>query len=283
MTFTKILCPTDFSDGSRHALELATRLARRHHAELVILHAWDLPVYMDGYAIAPSVIDQMNADATKLLADAMHSATEAGVTHVSGRDVGGAAWRVIVDQVGDDPAIDLVVMGTHGRTGLRRVLLGSVAEKVVRLASASVLAVHPDDRVGELATILCPTDFSEEAMYALRLATQVVDPSLPGARIDLVNVVEVPVAGTHIAAMVAARETEAASHLERLAAQVTSPCRIVVRTEAGHVGEQLVTLVENEVHDLVVVGHGVKRAPLGSTAEKLVRHAKCPVLVARKR
>ena len=286
MTFKKILCPTDFSEGARHALAYAAQLAIHDQAELVIVHAWELPVFSGGFPIAPEVIQQSLDESKKLLDEALREARALGVPTVSGRELRGLPWRAIVEHIADDHGIDLVVMGTHGRTGLRRVLLGSVAERVVRMSPASVLAIHPDDHVGPFHHVLCPTDFSDPTEYPLVLASQIVEThDATDARIDFVHVV--PDVVDFASVVTADAEALAGAELARRVQQVKATCPIISRTEAGRVSEQLVTLVEIEPYDLVVVAShgrtGLKHVVLGSIAEKLVRHARCPVLVARQR
>lgn len=143
MAWTKILCPIDFSDGAGQALTTAVRMAKEAGAELVLAYVWQSPIYTMGEAIplAPDLITDLIADAEINLAK-RKAAVEAQGVRVSTLLLTGAPWNEIVEAVARDPAIDLVVMGTHGRTGLRHVLLGSVAEQVVRRAACPVLVVR---------------------------------------------------------------------------------------------------------------------------------------------
>jgi nucleotide-binding universal stress UspA family protein len=144
MGFQKILCPTDFSDGARRAMAVAARLAREAGAELVVAHAWHVPApaLPADYAFLPQMVQQLSEDAQRGLDDAAREAVALGAPRVAQVLLSGVAWAAIVDALAD-PAFDLVVIGTRGRTGLARVLLGSVAEKVVRHAPCPVLAVPP--------------------------------------------------------------------------------------------------------------------------------------------
>src|SRR4051812_37977 len=122
MPINKILVATDFSEGSRRAYELAVRLAVRDGAELVLLHAWDVPTYA-GYLVAPTVIESIQENGHALLAEEGARARAAGVRAVSTQLAMGVAWQVVVDALVEDRTIELCVVGTHGRTGLSRVLL----------------------------------------------------------------------------------------------------------------------------------------------------------------
>ena len=140
----RILCPVDFSTPSEHAYRYALGLAETLGAELHLLHAYQLPVYAlpDGamiptaeVAIAVSTEAQRSLDAMEATPNVVvHRHLTEGVPHKE------------VERVVEELEIDLVVMGTHGRTGIRRLLFGSVAERVVRTCTVPVITVPPPDR-----------------------------------------------------------------------------------------------------------------------------------------
>jgi universal stress protein A len=141
MSFRKILCPTDFSEGSRHALRLA--IGEWPDAHLVLIHVWQPPyVYGPDSGIPGSLFIDTKTMAEEELANWKREAEQQGVRSVSAVLATGAPWNEIVELARREPSIDLIVMGTHGRTGLKHVLLGSVAEKVVRHAPCPVLAAR---------------------------------------------------------------------------------------------------------------------------------------------
>jgi nucleotide-binding universal stress UspA family protein len=147
MVFTKIVCPVDFSPCSREALRVAAELARDGSAELVLAHVWEPPRWSAGEVqIAPEVIQDLIDAGEAELERWKTTAKQLGALEVAVRFLTGVAWDAIIALVQGDPAIDLVVMGTHGRTGLQHVLLGSVAEKVVRHATCPVLVVRDRER-----------------------------------------------------------------------------------------------------------------------------------------
>jgi nucleotide-binding universal stress UspA family protein len=138
MTIKHILVPTDFSETSERAVSYAVELASTFGAKITLLHVWSVP--NTGYAEALSwPIDAMERAAKKTLDEARaslvkrHAATDAVLRE-------GIEWREITDLV-KERGVDLVVMGTHGRRGLPRLVLGSVAEKVVRLSPVPVLTI----------------------------------------------------------------------------------------------------------------------------------------------
>jgi nucleotide-binding universal stress UspA family protein len=291
MTFTKILCPTDFSAGSQQALRVATRMASENNAELVIAHAWYLPPAGFGgeYVFPPSVIQDVVDDAQRGLDSVVAEASGAGAKKVSGTLLNGVPW-VAIETLLDKQGFDLCVIGTHGRTGLSRIMLGSVAENVVRHSPCSVLAVRPDGEVKPFSHVLVPTDFSESARYAADMAAEIVQ---PGGAITLLHVLELPVSYSgEVWSADFARDLDkrGAAALDAQATRLRSKttATVDIRSRIGYPGAQtLAALGDDPSVDIVVMGShgrtGIKRVLLGSVAEKVVRHARCPVLVARKR
>jgi nucleotide-binding universal stress UspA family protein len=292
MTFQKILCATDFSAGSKQAIRTAARIANERDAELVVAHAWHIPplMYPGDPIFPPVVIDQFAADAQRGLDEAMQLATSAGAKRVTSKLLTGLPWAELSELL-DKQQFDLCVMGTHGRTGLSRVLLGSVTEKVVRHAPCSVLVVRPDSEPAPFKHVLCPTDFTASAARALDVAAELATPG--GAGITLLHVIEAPVAYagelsiTDFARDLDRRATEAVDReTARISERATVP--IAKQIRVGYPGAQTLAALEAApTIDLVVMGShgrtGIARALLGSVAEKVVRHAKCPVLVVRDR
>ena len=145
MSFHKILCAVDFSTGSRQALVTAAELARDSNTPLVIVYVSETSAWssMTGFQLVPEAIQQVTESEEKELASWQAQAKELGAKDVTTQLLAGAAWDQIVTSAREDGAVGLIVMGTHGRTGLKHVLVGSVAEKVVRHAPCAVLVVRP--------------------------------------------------------------------------------------------------------------------------------------------
>jgi len=293
MKLAKILCPVDFSSGAQHAMLTAIRIANASDAELVLVNVWHPPTMMyAGEATFPAeIIQSMLDDEKRGLAAAVQKAKDLDARRVTSRFLTGVPWHQVVETLRTDTAFDLVVMGTHGRSGIARFLLGSVAEKVVRHAPCSVLTVHEHDKPDAFRSVLCPIDFSESSQRAVDLATEFVEPG--GTGITLLHVLELPVTYSgepSVSGFVDSLDKRAAKHLEafasRLKATVAVP--VITRSRIGSPGGQTLALLEEQPgFDLVVVGShgrtGLSRAFLGSVAEKIVRYAQCPVLVARQR
>lgn len=144
MAWKKILCPVDFSSGSAEAMRTAATMAAESGGELVLAHVWQPPVYTmgEGVGLAADLITELIKDAEKGLAQWKGDAERLGAKRVTTTFLSGVPWNEVVTAASADPAIDLIVMGTHGRTGLKHVLLGSVAEKVVRHAPCPVLVIR---------------------------------------------------------------------------------------------------------------------------------------------
>lgn len=288
---TKILVPTDFSPGSADAMRVAVRMAREKGATLVVAHAWQIPALAFGsepFSMAPSLLQTMSDDAKRALEGAVDEAKQQGADAI-GLMLNGVPWARLAEVAEGDPEIELVVMGTHGRTGLTRVVLGSVAEKVVRHAPCSVLVTRGEGK--PFTDVLVPVDFSVSSEQAVEQAARLVRPG--GSGVTLLHVIEAPVAANgEMFDLSFMRELDQASAtaLDEVAATLTRKVDVPVSTRIriGYAGGQILAALEKDpVFDLVVMGShgrtGLKRALLGSVAEKIVRHAPCSVLVARER
>jgi nucleotide-binding universal stress UspA family protein len=144
---TKILVPTDFEPGSELALEMAVDLAMAFDGSIRLVHAFELPVAVYAGAAAMSFVDY-TPEARKIARDAVNAQAtrfRARFPRIEATWCEGSPWREILASA-DDLRADLIVMGTHGRRGLSRALLGSVAEKIVRLATMPVLTVRAPTR-----------------------------------------------------------------------------------------------------------------------------------------
>lgn len=137
--YDQILVPTDGSEGSQAAAEHAIEIATTYNAELHTIHVVDTTVGIG--SSDPETFDVLEEAGESAINEVSQRADTAGVDTIEGVVAQGAPHRAILDYV-DEHDIDLVVMGTHGRTGLDRYLVGSVTAKVVRLSDAPVLTVR---------------------------------------------------------------------------------------------------------------------------------------------
>jgi nucleotide-binding universal stress UspA family protein len=141
--FKNILVPTDYGPAAERAADFAAELAKQFHARLTLLHSWEvpLPAYAESITLP---LDEMEEGARKAL-EIEASRVRASFPEVETLLVPGLTWRTIIDAV-KERGFDLVVIGTHGRHGVVRLVLGSVAEKVVRASPVPVLTVRADER-----------------------------------------------------------------------------------------------------------------------------------------
>jgi nucleotide-binding universal stress UspA family protein len=142
--FQRILLPTDFSACSAEAQRAAAELAQRYDATLELLHVFEPILYMtpEGHTLlVPGQLEDLLDGNDRLLDAAKKAAEDAGAPRVRTRQEQGVAASEIVEVARRD-GFDLIVIGTHGRTGLKHALLGSVAERVVRRAPCPVLTIR---------------------------------------------------------------------------------------------------------------------------------------------
>jgi nucleotide-binding universal stress UspA family protein len=147
--FERILACTDFSEVGNRAIEMAFRLAHDKNASVVIAHVLDLPAvpnpmyahYVSHGGWEPEELDKARAETEKALLGLIPAgAAQLGLTTETRLPHGNPAEEILRLTEAED--MEVVVMGTHGRTGLERFLLGSVTERVVRMAGCAVMVVH---------------------------------------------------------------------------------------------------------------------------------------------
>jgi nucleotide-binding universal stress UspA family protein len=301
-----ILCPTDFSDFSRHAFDHALAIATWYKSTITLLHVRPVaPVvaFAAGIGAAPSsLLTAADRDAA-LAAMRRFAETEAGPSGKIRFEVAeGSAATEILDRA-LAKACDLIVMGTHGRSGFERLLLGSVTEKVLRKAACPVLSVpaRAADAVPAPPVlynrILCAIDFSDCSIAALEYAMSFAADA--GARLTAVHVIEIPpetppdehetlLSWPHsLREYVAMAEADRRARLTELVSQIgyrDGPVDTVLAT--GKAYREILRVATEQKSELIVVGiHGRSAADLffmGSTAQHITRQALCPVLTIRK-
>jgi len=143
MNALKILYPTDFSTTGQTALEMATSLARDRGATLIIMHVEEPPMAYGGGELYYGIEEPDREELKRMLADVVP--TDPAVPCEHRLMIGSPATAII--ELAEREEAELIVMATHGRTGLLRVLMGSVAEEVVRKAKCPVLTVKPASAV----------------------------------------------------------------------------------------------------------------------------------------
>jgi len=146
LEWKKILCPVDFSPASRETLDVAMDLARRFGSALTLFHAYPLPGYTlpEGTVLPrPQMLQELAEQTDRHLAEWKDLACGRGVASVeTAKSVGEPAAEIV--EFAQQGGFDLIVMSTHGRTGIAHALLGSVAERVVRRSPVPVLTIRPE-------------------------------------------------------------------------------------------------------------------------------------------
>ncbi|WP_049987960.1 universal stress protein [Halobellus rufus] len=270
----RILVPIDGSDGASAALDHAISVADATDAEILLL------AVVNPYGMS-SVTErtEVEAELEDVVTDAAARVQDAGVA-VSTAIEAGFPHEEILNAV-EDHSIDLIAMGTHGRSGFERFVIGSVAEKIVRLSPVPVLTVRTKAR-GErpYRDIVVPTDGSDAAVPAERWGVDLGAEF--GAAVHALSVVpEGPVRSSETRA---AYEEIAQSAVDRVAARGSEFGVDVEETiEHGVPHREIIDHCTGIAADLVVLGThgrtGVERFILGSVAEKVVRLSETPVLV----
>ena len=145
MQFRHMLAPTDFSEYSKQAVASALELAKKFGAKLSILHVVELPPYpVEGYvppSLTATFMEDLEREASQELAQVVPEAESAGV-EVARLVTVGSPYHKIID-LAEAEQVDLIVMATAGRTGFSHLIMGSIAERVVRTASCPVLTIRP--------------------------------------------------------------------------------------------------------------------------------------------
>ena len=298
----RILSPVDFSDPSLRALQQASTLAGWYRSALTALYV-DTALPTGGgadvgaFAVAPTAV--LEAARSTRVVDDLHGFV--------GRVLNGPAIDVEVEEAQDvaDAIVrravtlgaDLIVMGTHGRTGINRWFVGSVAERVLRRAPSPVMVVPPHDRVPTSTVafkhIVCAIDFSDSSLGALRWALSLAEEA--DAHLWLLHTIEVPpelrvsavVTEDEIDQLNASARADALSRLRSLIPDEAARfCSIETATTTGEAAHAILKFAVEHETDLVVMGaqgHGaVDRVIFGSKTRDVIGGARCPVLTVRR-
>ena len=290
----RILCPIDFSDECRHALAHATAVAKWYGSAITLLHVshpeafTNPPLLFDDLPWGPAMIESALRAAEEEMPKWSQPVTAAGDS-VETLIERGSPVRHILERAAALPA-DLIVMGTHGRSGFERLLLGSVTEKVLRKAPCPVMAVPPPAMsAGTLpyTRLLCPVDFSDSSEAALQFACSFAEEA--DARLTIVHVFDwqpdddLLTARFDTAEYFEVLERQARERLDRLVTDETRVwCRPETVTAHGKPYREILALADAHDVDLIVLGvrgrNPIDLTVFGSTTNQVVRRARCPVL-----
>lgn len=279
LSIHNILCPTDFSESAASAFAEAVRLARWFGAKVTVAHVmpYAVPIAADmGYV---PLSDVQDAAARKAALEELRRFVEIAEPD----DVPIATVCRQGDPCGEiralakETAADLIVMGTHGRSGFKRVVLGSVTEAVLDHPPAPVLTVNRSlpPRTGPFRTVLCATDVSAWSAGTVDAALAMADEG--AKRLIVLSVIEhrVDSSGTLDRAALAALR-------DMIPVEVPRAYPIDGRVAYGEPEREILTVAANEGADLVVMGTrggSTLRHLFGSTVRRVVRDAACSVMV----
>jgi nucleotide-binding universal stress UspA family protein len=291
MALSTIIAGCDLSAPSDRALERAIGVAQLHGAKIVLVHAQasDAPIAeVDNEILAQlgEVSAAIRVEEAVRLADKLAEIQALGLRAAVISRIG-APDEVLAAAAHDEQA-DLVVVGTHGHTGISRFLLGSVANTTVRRAPCDVLVVRGDPVRAAFHKPLVATDFSPAATKALAHTANVLD---PGSPIEVVHAWQLPAGSWGATLLGQARFPWSTVRDAVLASAQTQADKLVA--EHGHAlhvelvqgppASVITETAERGAYDLIVVGahgnRGFRRLLLGSVAESTVLHAPCSVLV----
>jgi nucleotide-binding universal stress UspA family protein len=293
----EILVPVDFSARSRQAVQVSVRLAEEFEAGLHLLYVSEPPSLLPGADLADSSrhSDQATRKGQLALQDLAKREIPSSIGATLSVRRGKASYAIVTTAA--KLVIDLIVISTHGHSGGRRLLLGSTAEQVIRHGPCPVLVlrrrrlgrlIRGQGLMKEIRRVLVPVDFSDASRQALRYAAAFA--RRMDARLILLHVI----APTSLPGRLGSERAKlellqrAKAGLEDLAKEVAGPGLVTsTRVVAGRVFERIVRMAGEVEPDIIIIGThgagGVKRLLIGSTAENVVRHAPCPVLIVRER
>lgn len=285
VTIRNILFATDFSPCSQKALEYAVAEARRHGATLHLLHVLPheprLALPMD---VVPGVYDEDRREAEFLLCRLENSGAFEGVAHEVLLPTG-ELWPMLQEAL-KKHGIDMLVVGTHGRGGVSKLLLGSTAEEIFRLVACPVLTVGPNANINPgttCRTVVYATDLSHEQEPALAYAIAMT--RQPDSRLALVHAcAEHSASGSAPSSVLEAAKEKLRS---RLPADHRAACEPAVAAAFGPAADVILAVADELKADVIVMEvrrkGTLRESPHlpWSTAHKVVCHAHCPVLTVR--
>lgn len=295
LLINRILVATDFSACARRAVEYGTCVGHAWSAHVDLLHVAEVLRGVDlDEPFADPMLEMRRKEAARFLDDLATRVKQNGLDvdrhlreGIPSEQIGQAALEL---------RADLIVVGTHGRTGLDHIMLGSTAERVIKQAPCPVLTVRVARIQGEeevdappcIQHLLVPVDFSSPSLDALEYAIQVVDRF--GARLTVLHVLEPIYYDLELGLGLIEQESQKRTHWE---AQLDGLAQVVKERglAAGSVvlggvpSESIVTYARAQGCDLIVMGthgrRGLSRLRYGSVAESVLRQAPCPVLTVR--
>lgn len=291
--FKKILCATDLSTFSNTAVYYGAALARIFEARVHLCHVIDLPivsVHGEAFSYPPDYLESLQESGHQQLKKLVEPLSVDWEAHVET----GAVARAIVE-LSEAIGADLVIAATHGRSGLKRLLLGSVSEQLIRIVRCPFLIITPPEKRMSHKTIdgfavkriMVGCDFSRDSTRAVEYGFSLAQEFQ--AALHLVHVIE-PFAYKDALMpdpLTAKVQTDLDAHLKNkleilIPKETRNWCDVTTDCLAGRPFEELVKYAVLHAVDFIILGirgHGlVESFLLGSTTDRVIRRATCPVL-----
>ena len=291
MAFKKILVPVDFSVFSDKAVEYAIFIAKKFNASITLLHTvvmFEDDIDEEEHLQAYEKIIQKKENRRTTKIKSHRSTAETGGICVESVLIRGLSAADSILEYMNDKDFDLIVMGTHGRTGLMKWFAGSVAEKVVQLSKIPVLTVHKDLSEINIKKILVPVDFSKHSKIAVEKGLTIAREF--NAKIEFLHVVEMeahPEFYTFSFDSILKVNPELKPHILKNLKKLTGVKKdnISYVVLEGKVSKEIKEYADDNDVDLIIMPtrgmSDLEHFFLGSNTERVVRVAPCPVLTVR--
>ena len=298
MKINKILFPTDFSTCAEQALEHAVFLAEKYDAEIHVLHAVTLfndqpGVVNEEFQETEEMIKKLE-DVAEVQLNKVYNAHEEDDIEIIKAQTRGISAAPAILEYAAEKYIDLIVIGTHGRRGLGHFFLGSVAEEIVRMAECPVFTIREAENPKPpkaKENILVPVDFSEHSVNALAIAKEIAKSYQ--AKIHLLHIIEETIHPAYslsgkssIFDIVPNIKEDCEKRLNKMISKtIGDEIKTEINIVSGQSANEIINFAKEKKMDLIVIAThgltGLEHLLLGSTTEKVVRMASCPVFTVK--
>ncbi|MCB9206464.1 MAG: universal stress protein [Ignavibacteriales bacterium] len=297
LKINKILYPTDFSNCAKHALTTVINFAEKYNSEVHILHVntvlhnnyYLINDYANSRFIDEKTNDYVNEEFSKI----MDKVSDRNFKFITTQKNGISPATIILEYA-ETKDIELIIMGTHGRRGVGHLVLGSIAEEVVRLAKCPVYTIKEnisDEQIKTVKNVLVPIDFSERSYVSIKYAVEIAE--IYKASIQLLHVIEDKLPAVYALAgkltiydLIPDIEEKTKQKLEAIftergSSRILHQCFV----KKGHAAKDILKFAKEYNSDLIVIAtHGItgfEHLFIGSVAEKVVRMSSCPVFTLK--
>jgi nucleotide-binding universal stress UspA family protein len=275
-----ILCPTDFSEPATQALYYGKKMAECFDARLIVLYA-------NPFTPPPHFTSGQVDELVKAIEHSKGAAREFLVRYVREHIGDSIEFEAVVvenqtvpaiHQMAEEKKADMIVMGTHGRSGFNRLMLGSVTEKILHETDCPVLTVREKKGTAEpsrvsIQQVLCPINYTEVALKALEHAVGIS--KCLGSELLVLHVIESQSTDIN-------EKDEHGRLCAWVPSDIRSRCSLKEIVRRGDAAEKIIEMAQDQAIDLIVLGSQHKRfsdtTVIGTTTVRVTRHASCPVL-----